>query len=288
MNASAGAALPSGRPPAGADAIWRSETEYFDARAREAAARVEAGVAPEVLARYANPTRPWYNKEYRFRLLGDVAGARVLDVGCGMGENAVLLASRGARVTGVDVSPASIEAARRLASRTPLPSLPDFVCGPLETVDLPEASFDVVWGDGVLHHVLHDLEGVLRRVARFAREGARFVFSEPVDRVPGMRRVRLWLPIEVNGTPNERPLVDAEIALVRAYVPDLRIRAFSFLSRLDRFVVPAGLEGASPARRWASSALTRLDAALLSVGALSRLGGMVVLAGHVRRPAPRA
>lgn len=45
-------------------------------------------------------------------LLGDIAGRRVLDAGCGEGYLARVLAARGARVTGIDLSPRLIELAR--------------------------------------------------------------------------------------------------------------------------------------------------------------------------------
>jgi hypothetical protein len=64
-------------------AVWASEAAFFDAQAVAAAGRVQAGVPRDVLERYRHPTRPWYNKEFRFRLLGDVDGVRILDVGCG-------------------------------------------------------------------------------------------------------------------------------------------------------------------------------------------------------------
>lgn len=95
------------------DEVWSSEAAYFDAQANTR--NIAEGLNPAVLERYRRPTRFWFNKEYRFRLLGDVQGKRVLDVGCGLGDNAILLASFGARVTGVDVSRASIETARRRA-----------------------------------------------------------------------------------------------------------------------------------------------------------------------------
>jgi SAM-dependent methyltransferase len=270
-------------------AVWASEAAFFDAQAVAAAGRVQAGVPRDVLERYRHPTRPWHNKEFRFRLLGDVDGVRILDVGCGMGENAVLLASRGALVTGVDVSAKSIDAARRLANATPLARRPEFVCAPLETAHLEEDSFDVLWGDGVLHHVLHDLDGILARIVRFGREGALVVFSEPVDRVPGMRRLRRLLPVPLDGTPDERPLVEREVALTRRHFPDLQVTAFSFVGRLNRLLLPGGsLERATPGRRVASELLTRADAALLSLPVLSRLGGVLVMVGHVRGAGPSA
>jgi SAM-dependent methyltransferase len=45
-------------------------------------------------------------------LLGDIAGSQVLDAGCGEGYLARALAARGARVTGIDLSPRLIELAR--------------------------------------------------------------------------------------------------------------------------------------------------------------------------------
>ncbi len=264
--------------------IWRSERAYFDAQAEAALARAHRGVAPEVIARYRAAAHPWHGKEFRFRLLGDLRGKRVLDVGCGMGENAVLLAACGARVTGVDVSERSIACARRLAAGSGVEV--ELLCAPLEDADLPPRSFDVVWGDGVLHHVLHDLDGVLARLTSLAREGARVVFSEPVDRVPGLRLVRALLPIPLDGTPNERPLREAELDVVRRHLPGLTVRPFVFLSRVNRFLVHNRLEDAPPLRRQAAEALARLDAALLAVPGVSRLGAMCVLYGTVGAPGP--
>lgn len=50
--------------------------------------------------------------EPALRLLGDVAGKRILDLGCGAGRNAVALARAGARVIAVDEDPEQVGAAR--------------------------------------------------------------------------------------------------------------------------------------------------------------------------------
>lgn len=49
------------------------------------------------------------------RILGDVAGAKILDVGCGSGIYAVYFAKRGAEVTGIDFSDPMLDLARRNA-----------------------------------------------------------------------------------------------------------------------------------------------------------------------------
>jgi SAM-dependent methyltransferase len=70
------------------------------------------------------------------------AGQRVLDVGTGVGFLALQFARQGCRVTGVDVEPNQIEAARRLAEAERLPVR--FLVGRAEEVELPAASFDVI------------------------------------------------------------------------------------------------------------------------------------------------
>ncbi|HEU5085228.1 MAG TPA: methyltransferase domain-containing protein [Acidimicrobiales bacterium] len=56
---------------------------------------------------------PEIPREDALRLLGDVAGKRVLDLGCGAGRNAVALARAGARVIAVDDDPAQVAEARQ-------------------------------------------------------------------------------------------------------------------------------------------------------------------------------
>src|SRR5919199_1527942 len=53
-------------------------------------------------------------------MCGEVAGLRLLDVGCGSGYFAREMARRGARVTGVDLAPRMIEHARREEAASPL------------------------------------------------------------------------------------------------------------------------------------------------------------------------
>jgi len=71
-------------------------------------------------ARYASRELVWGSEPNRFlaATLGALApSGRALDLGCGEGRNAIWLAGRGWRVTGVDYSSVAIERARRLAEQ---------------------------------------------------------------------------------------------------------------------------------------------------------------------------
>jgi len=271
-------------PASTTSARWRSEARFFDRIADKLAKELHP-TASSTVARYAQPRRPWYNKELRFRLLGDLRGKRVLDVGCGEGSNAVLMARFGAEVLGIDISPRSIALCNRRAALDGVEEHTRFICAPLETIQMPPGSFDVIWGDGVLHHLIPELDTVMEKLVRWAKPGALFVFSEPVCLSPRMRRLRLGLPIHTDATPDERPLEAPEMALLRARLPDLRMRWFGMLSRLDRFVlVQKNYERSPLPRRWVSDMLGLIDWAVLSVPALQPLGSMCVMHGRLNGP----
>lgn len=72
----------------------------------------------------------------------ELAGARVLDVGTGTGEFAILLARRGCRVTGIDLTPAMIDEARRQAAGEGLDIA--FEVMDAQEPEFPAESFDYV------------------------------------------------------------------------------------------------------------------------------------------------
>lgn len=78
------------------------------------------------------------------------AGARVLDLGCGEGRDTVFFAECGLDATGVDVSPAGVEKARRLARDRGVDAR--FVCADLGRAILP-GPFELVYSCGALHYV---------------------------------------------------------------------------------------------------------------------------------------
>ncbi len=64
--------------------------------------------------------REFINNPAFFKLVGNVKGKTLLDAGCGEGYNTRILAERGAKTVGVDISPRMVELARQVEQREPL------------------------------------------------------------------------------------------------------------------------------------------------------------------------
>ncbi len=268
----------------GQDEWWRSEAEFFDRFAAEAATTLSP--LPHVtLQRYAaGSPRRRFNKEFRFRPVQDLKGKQVLDLGCGEGTNSVLLAQRGASVIGVDLSQKSIALANERAKINQVEGQTSFYCSPIEVFELPESCIDLIWGDGILHHVLPQLELVLAKMLFWAKPNALVIFSEPICLNQTLRRLRRKVPIHTDATPNERPLNRWELDLIRRYLPELKVRHFQFLGFFDRFLLLQNNYESAPAHRKSmSNFLHWIDYLLLSTPGVRRLGSMVVLHGTVRK-----
>ena len=94
-----------------------------------------------------------YAKEWHIPDAADFAGARglkVLEIGCGLGTDGVQFAKAGADYTGVDLTDAAIELARRRFELSGLRG--ELRVSDAENLDFADESFDLVYSHGVLHH----------------------------------------------------------------------------------------------------------------------------------------
>ncbi len=127
--------------------------------------------------------------------LGDVAGRRVLDVGCGDGTYAIALAEEGARVVGADLSAEmtrSAQARARSVCRSPV-----FVRADLERLPFSDRSFDAVLAVTVLCFTTA-VGKALREIHRVLAPGGRLVLGE----LPRWSLWALWRRIRgVLGSP---------------------------------------------------------------------------------------
>jgi SAM-dependent methyltransferase len=143
-------------------ASWtKANVEYTDARAEHDWAKDEI--------RWGMTGVP----EAALGVFGDVAGKDVIELGCGTAYFGAWLAKRGARVTGVDITPAQLETARRCEAKFGLGMA--FIEANAEEVPLADASFDLavseygasIWCDPYLW---------IPEAARLLRPGGELVF----------------------------------------------------------------------------------------------------------------
>jgi SAM-dependent methyltransferase len=139
----------------------------------EDAANVEKAYELQTLR--AEDSHWWYRGRRRvirqvISHLGLPADARILDAGCGSGRNMVELAAFGS-VTGVELSPVSVEAARERA-------IGDVVMGSVGELPFADDSFDFAVCLDVIEH-LPDDRGALRELRRVIAPGGALLVTVP-------------------------------------------------------------------------------------------------------------
>jgi ubiquinone/menaquinone biosynthesis C-methylase UbiE len=114
--------------------------------------------------------------ERELGLLGEVRGKRILEVGCGGGQNSIVLTKWGAICTGVDPSDAQLAHARKLAQEHGVEV--QFTSGKAEDLgDFPAESFDLVLSSYAFDYVT-DIQRAYREVWRVLKSGGPFVFCQ--------------------------------------------------------------------------------------------------------------
>lgn len=108
------------------------------------------------------------------RLMGNVHGRRVADLGCGTGANAVAMAAAGAEVTAVDFSQGMLAQARQKPGAGRVRFIEHDIERPLP---LETDAFDKVLCALALEHVAK-LDGVFAEMARVCRPGGEVVVVE--------------------------------------------------------------------------------------------------------------
>lgn len=98
-------------------------------------------------------------------------GASVLELGCGAGFDAYRLMDAGADYTGVDLTPQNVE--RTKAHLGSYGLMPTVMQADAEHLPFPDATFDIVFSNGVLHHT-PDMGAAFAEAFRVLKPGGEF------------------------------------------------------------------------------------------------------------------
>ncbi len=116
-----------------------------------------------------------YDKEWHIPIAADFKSARglkVLEIGCGLGTDGAQFAQAGADYTGVDLTEAAVDLARKRFEMFGLPG--NFQTADAEQLEFADETFDIVYSHGVLHHT-PETRKAIREVHRVLRPGGRAV-----------------------------------------------------------------------------------------------------------------
>jgi SAM-dependent methyltransferase len=197
-------------------------------------------ISDSIIGRYLSPSAATpFPLEYAYHLLGNARGMKVLDYGCGAGENSALIATHGGIPVGVDISPDLIELAEKRMGQHGFEDY-SFKVGSAHDLPLDDEYVDIVFGIAILHHL--DLALASKEVFRVLKKGGRAIFFEPVRNSKLVWFIRNLIPYQSPDTsPYERPLTDEE--LIEFADPFIEYRARGFSLPFVNLIDTIGLNG---------------------------------------------
>lgn len=119
--------------------------------------------------------------KFILRHMGDIRGKKLLDLGCGAGENSVYFAKKGALCVAADYSPGMVEVALQLAAANGV-KIQGRTMNAI-ALDCPDNTFDFVYAANLLHH-LPDPHAAILEMHRVLKPGGKACFWDPLKHNP--------------------------------------------------------------------------------------------------------
>lgn len=241
------------------------EIEHFDRVYSEEAKADSLVLREHDRLRYLNPAaNTIFSKEYCYHLMGSLRGKTVLDIACGNGTDACLMAHLGADVYAYDISAEAIHLTKKRATANGLSDRMHMEVNSDVLDAFRGQTFDVITGFAAIHHL--PLEGLAEQLRSRLNPGGVAVFQEPVVNSQFLDRLRQMIPFRVvDVTDDEMPLNDAAIAQLAQGFARMERREFECISRIYPLI----------SARWVRHSLFRLDRALMRVKPLRQFASVV-------------
>jgi ubiquinone/menaquinone biosynthesis C-methylase UbiE len=161
------------------------------------------------------------NEYFEGQLTARAQGRRVLEYGCGPGTHSFRLAVVAERVVGIDISDVAIDQARDRAKAKGVENT-EFHVMDAERLTFPDASFDLVCGRAIVHHL--DVQRCFSTVARVLKPGGSALFHEPLGYNPLINLYRKMTP--KMRTVDEHPLLKRDLTTAREYFERVEMHPF--------------------------------------------------------------
>ncbi len=140
-------------------------------------------------------------------------GKSVLEIGCGRGENSLMLAERtGMNVLGTDLCIPFIEIAQQ---RNKLPNLRYAVLDFNSVDNFENRRFDYIVGNGILHHLYFNLNSALKNMKTLLKAEGKLIFMEP-----NLKNPYIYLIFSYNILRHLANLEPAEMAFTKKYATE--------------------------------------------------------------------
>lgn len=148
----------------------------------------------------------------------DLRGKRVLDVGCGMGRFAAVASQHAGHLVGIDLTRAVDSAAQNLAGRDNV----DLLQADLRKLPFRDASFDVIYSIGVLHHTpdTHESFSGLLRLLKPGGTIAIWLYEKARWRKPWLPPAQAFSDLYRVVTPRLPPRMLLSLCKARAHLDD--------------------------------------------------------------------
>jgi SAM-dependent methyltransferase len=247
--------------------VLSREIEYHE--------RLYAGFAQEHFARPAVRALRGHMVQRILRVTGATDRARVLSLGCGIGDTELLLAPHVGEIVGLDLAPSAIRQARADAASARRENL-RYVEGTIDSAALGAGSFDLIIAIFFLHHVPDAmLAGLPNQVRELLSPGGCFYSLDPSRRRLSGTIGSLLIPklMRKYQSPDERELDAGSTAGLFAHAGfEARSEFYDFVS--------SPLAGLLPGWKVGYQAARRADDIIVRVPLLRRLGSNFEVIAH--------